>query len=44
MTLCQNKALKLGIQRALAENAGPEMHELGLVQRAVLVLVEDLNE
>ena len=28
----------------LAEDASPEVHELGLVEAAVLVLVEDLNE
>ena len=29
---------------ALAEDAGPEVHELCLVEAAVLVLVEDLDE
>ena len=29
---------------ALAKDSSPEMHELGLVEGAVLVLVEDLDE
>ena len=33
----------MGAKRS-AEDAGPEVHELGLVQTAVLVLVEDLYE